>query len=429
MSSEIPVIRPLSSGWLAGACAFFVAFGALLVRSTSATPAVTWMFIYRLTDFQSVPAIVVFIRRVRIPIPIVIGLSEIFDNYFFGDSWLVDVLLYRIALVGAFLLAIMLSPRTVTGLATSLFSSAVFLWGAVVIHPGNPQVYDILYPFFLLGFILMIERVRCGVARGRMQVMQSFAAGLLLSMTELSRPFVLFLLPVLLLMAFLNLRGAPRRAHIFFLLPLLLVSGGWHLYIGIAHGELTWTNHSGFNLQRSWPRVSVPALLPETNSAPLGAGRWANLDTPEHQENSRRLETAIVGYALDHPVGMLSGLGRRALLILAAPTSIYGHHPSHPILWLYRPLVWLASFALLLRLARCARIAYTRPLQIVEEPAGQAAAAALLSILLLATGEAGEQARFLLSVLPLLALVLAAEADQSLAFIAGLHRREMQDYR
>ena len=127
MPTEIPVIRPLSSGWLAGACAFFVAFGALLVRSSSATPAVTWMFIYRLTDFDSVPAIIAFIRGVRVPIPIVIGLGEIFDNYLFGDSWLVDCLLYRVALVGAFLLAIVLSPRTVTGLATSLFSSAVFL--------------------------------------------------------------------------------------------------------------------------------------------------------------------------------------------------------------------------------------------------------------------------------------------------------------
>jgi len=429
MPTEIPVIRPLSSGWLAGACAFFVAFGALLVRSSSATPAVTWMFIYRLTDFDSVPAIIAFIRGVRVPIPIVIGLGEIFDNYLFGDSWLVDCLLYRVALVGAFLLAIVLSPRTVTGLATSLFSSAVFLWGTVLVHPGNPQVYDILYPFFLLGFILLIERVRRGGSRGRKQVMQSFAAGFLLSMSELSRPFVLFLLPVLLLMGFLNLRGATRRARIFFLLPLLLISGGWHLYIGITHGELTWTNHSGFNLQRSWPKVPLPALLPETNGAPLGAGRWANLDTPEHQENSRRLETAILGYALDHPVGMLSGLGRRVLLLLAAPTTIYGHHPSHPILWLYRPLVWLASFALLLRLARYARIAYARPLQIVEEPAGQAAVAALLSILLLAAGEGGEQARFLLSVLPLLAIVLAAEADQGLAFIAGLQRKELQDCR
>jgi len=358
-----------------------------------------------------------------VPIPVFIALSEIVENVCFGSAWLTDSLLYRMAIVSSFLLAIVLSPRTKTGVAASLIAACVFLWATVIIHPLNPQIYDILYPFFLLGFIFALERARRIRTTNRVRVLGSISAGTLLSMAELSRPFVLYLLPVLLLMATISLRVVGRKAITYLLLPLLVISGSWHLYIGIAHGQLIWSNHSGFNIQRSWPDLPVAALIPEPNSAPLGPGHWPNLNTVEHQVNSGRLEAALFSYALDHPFDLVVGIAQRAWIFATGPTAIYGHQPTHLVLWLYRPLVWLSALALVFRLCRCALAARRYPVWIFEQPANQATLAAALTILVLAVGESGEQARFLLSVVPLLVVTAAAEADQLISDIRAINWR------
>ena len=48
---------------------------------------------------------------------------------------------------------------------------------------------------------------------------------------------------------------APRRglALAAFLLPVVVLSGGWHLHLYLAHDhQIAWTNISGYNLQRAW---------------------------------------------------------------------------------------------------------------------------------------------------------------------------------
>jgi len=351
-----------------------------------------------------------FVRHLRVPIPILIGLAEIFDYRLFGNSWLVDALLYRIALVGAYLLAMIVSPPSWIGLRVAFVVSLTFLWATVLIHPAVPEIYDILCPFFLLGFICLIQRASHAIGNGR-QISICFMAGLMLSMAELVRPFVLYLLPPLIILALAGLRGVGWRPIACFFLPLLLLSGSWHLYIGLAHGELAWTNHSGFNLKRAWPMAPMPALLSEPNDAPLAPHRWANLDTLEHQENSRLVENAVVSYVVNNPLRALTALGGHVIEMLSAPTAVNGHQPQHPILWLYRPLVWCGGLALLLRFMRFVGAARRRPSWIIEGAVNQSAVIAMLSILILGAGERGEEGRLMISVLPFLVIVLAAEAD------------------
>jgi hypothetical protein len=143
-------------------------------------------------------------------------------------------------------------------------------------------------------------------------------------------------------------------------------------------------------------------LIRETDNAPLQPGRWPNLNTAEHDENSQMLQRAIIGYALSHPIESIAHAARRVLTLMGGPTSIYDHKPSHRELALYRPLV--AALALLL-LAGYAVAAGRRALRLLGEPDNILVVTAFLSLLILAVGDAQEEARFLISVLPFLAAV------------------------
>ena len=77
-----------------------------------------------------------------------------------------------------------------------------------------------------------------------------------LALLELTRPFMIFLLPLFLVVEWHRIYlHAPRRqsALAAFLLPVVVLSGGWHLHLFLAHDhQIAWTNISGYNLQRAW---------------------------------------------------------------------------------------------------------------------------------------------------------------------------------
>jgi hypothetical protein len=71
-------------------------------------------------------------------------------------------------------------------------------------------------------------------------------------MAELSRPFVILILPVWLVGGYQVLRGLPWRYHAAFVVPIVIISGVWHINLLVEHGQITATNHSGYNLSRAW---------------------------------------------------------------------------------------------------------------------------------------------------------------------------------
>jgi hypothetical protein len=233
-------------------------------------------------------------------------------------------------------------------------------------------------------------------------------------MAELVRPFVLALLPVFLLSAYLRLRQRPRRFFLALLVPLCLFSGVWHLHLALAHGQVLWTNHSGFNLVRAWPQTPLRSddFIEEVHNQPVAERRWPNLNTEEHFVNSKMLQRAVLDYVVTHPRAALSNAFARILDFVTIPTSTNRHlaqprrPPEHPLLRVYR-LVAFGSFLFLFGnlglLVWYAIKARGRCFLLLADAENVLLLTAFLSLLALSLGEAREEARLVLSLLPFLA--------------------------
>lgn len=390
--------------------------GLFLTRSSNGVAVTTWMGIFDPSDFPTVDSLVEFLKSIRVPIPPVLSAAEITNYILAGDTNFVTRVLYRIAIVGSFVMAIALSSGRILTLAGSVVLSLVFMWGTVVIHPGNAMTYDVAYPFFML-LCLILLKWSLSTQPGRRTLLLAAASGTALAMAELTRPFVIFLLPALLFLTLLSLRALPKRHYVAFLLPFAILSGGWHLHMAIQHGQLSWSNHSGNNLVRGWRRCVVAdseelqvRLLRERNNAPLKPGRRKNLNTAEHQENSKRLQRSLASFIVKNPLRSATFAAKQVgSLLFGVETRIHDHDPGGGILGTYRALVRLCSLWLLVATIwlpfRVIRSKGERT-RILASPDTAIITIAFSSAAILAVGDdIHERARFLISILPFLAAI------------------------
>ena len=384
----------------------FVAIGAYLVRFSASEPALMWMDVYKPIDFLSAsPAdIWIFFRDLMVPIPPVVALAEILSIKLLGSPILVTHYAYRVALVSSYAAAIWLAGTSIKRSVVAFLVAFLFLLITTKAHRGNPQNYDLFLPMFFLLFLLALKRA----CRTGSQFWMPFLAGFFLSMTELTRPFVIFLLPVLLAGALFALaHGAGQRQWLPFLMPLLLLSGGWHAHLLAAHGQLTFSNHAGFNFQKAWPQIPRATLILEPNTSPLGPEHRAkNLNTPEHGVNSRLEQQEQLRYWRTHPVDSLAFAFSRLADLLAGNSALYGNVPTSRWLGLYALAVRLLSGLMILWTGCLVADACLHPRRIARllvNPDNLLLLFTFGCAFILAVGERGEEPRLLLSLLPLLA--------------------------
>jgi hypothetical protein len=402
----------------------FLTIGSILVRNSTAWSATSWMFMYSPADFRTTRDLVTFLKELWAPIPPVISAVEIIDFQLTRTTDIVTNYLYKVTLVGAYLLALWLTYPSLARLVLSFVVSIIFLWATVLVHPVNPQVYDAFLPFLILMFLALL-RVVTSVPAGRSAVayVVSGFAGFFLSMAELARPFMLAILPILLVGAYLRLRGAPKRRFAVLLVPLALFSGVWHAHLFMAHHQILSTNHSGFNLLRAWrdAPIRLNALVQEDRT-PVAKGRWPNLNTAEHNANSQVLEHDVLAYILTNPGKALPHAVARIAYFISAPVSTYqgtNHErsvPPHPVLSIYR-VVAPASF--LFMLANIGVLVFftikagRRFHLVLASAENLLLIVTFLLLLVLSLGEANEEARLVISTLPLLAAFPVASAVRS----------------
>ncbi len=376
--------------------------GLHFLAEKQAKTAFDWMGIYKVTDFPTWGAFLEFILTVRIPIPLNLAFLEFIAYQLTGSIDASIVYLYRLSWILAFLVVLYFARASRLVLWAVAILSVFFLWVIPLVHINN-QLYDATFPCFILLSLFFLDRGRLSThVRG--SAVCFFMSGFFLSMTDLSRPFFIILLPCIILFIIPIFKNAPRRSLVAFLAPLVFISLTWHVYIFVQYGMITHTNHSGFNLHRSWTHVPMPVLEPEPNNAPVAEGRWNNLNTPEHQRNSERVQKTIIQHALSNPMQSMEHVFMRLRDFIHGEKDIYEYKAEHPLLGLYlfthqilysfMVLVVLCVIAFMPRLVRRSVYTAVAPYCIMLFITAS-------SFFILAVGEHEEESRLSLSILPL----------------------------
>ena len=400
LASPLQASRYRRFGW---ALVLFSVLAIPLLWSYGGAAATRWMFVFDPSDVTTWAELVDYVANLRVPIPLVISLAEIAEFRLTGQLLITTRVAYPVAVYLSFALALWLASASAARLVAAWVLAVVFVWGMRIVHYANPQTYDVIFPALVLAYVVCLDLARRPTNEARSSGLLALTAGLSLSLAELTRPFFIFLMPFLLVAACLVLRPLGWRRVALFLMPVVLLSGSWHVFIAQAHGQLVWTNHSGFNLHRNWYMVELPILVEEVNGAPLAPGRWPHLNTPEHSENSRRIQAAIVTWILEHPAEAVDHALNRLGNFLSVPTGYYGWQPDHPGLRYYRWAVWAAlAWIAVQPLVAISALLRRRWLAFIAAES-QLIGIVLLTLLILALGESAEEARFIVSLLPMLA--------------------------
>lgn len=375
---------------------------AFLVRHAVGVPSIVWMNHYAPEDFKSLDAVIQLLTATRLPLPPLLTLAEMANYLHDGTTRWTTVWIYRLSLIAAYVLALVLARKSPVRFAAAFVLAPIFLAATLAIHPAGAWVYDILQPALLLGFFAALAAI---VPRRPANVLLALIAGLCLGLAELTRPHMVYLLPLLLAGALARIWPKRTSVIVAFLLPVAVLSGGWHVHQYANLGQFSWSNHGGFNLINAWPMVTPPALVPETQER-VAPGRYTQIDTPEHGVNSRRLTRAVLAFAFENPWRATVHVAERLSILLSAPTSYMRSEPRSWILPLYQVAARYAGLYMLLAGGAVALALVLQPRRATDllgKPDNLLLLTGAFSIVLVAVADHGEEARFLLMLLPLMA--------------------------
>ena len=387
----------------------FIDQGIGLAKGNTAFSSTYWMQIFSYQDYTEPQDFYQYLLDLRTGIPPLYSALEIYSFNTWEDSSWIFQNLYQGAIIVLVLLPLFFSKGKGVLLLWGLLTAWVIFRSILLIHPGNPQYYDVLLPVFLLLFILLTEASLATKEWKFFALIPAFLAGLSLSIAELSRPFMLALLPILVVYSLFHFIQHKQWLLVgAFLLPLLMLSGGWHGKLFMYNnGQIIWSNSSGTNLYRAWSEfVDSEALNKELQKEeePLMWGRWDNLNTQVHYENSQVRKKYVWEGIRKNPGKALMRIWKKTLIFIQPQTDIYDHKPRGSYIAMYSFLVkgLFLVFPILL---------FLEIRQLIKKPHHFFSRNLLILIitgflsLMPIIGESGEEARFLVSVLPFLMIL------------------------
>ncbi|MDX2248880.1 MAG: hypothetical protein SF052_18980 [Bacteroidia bacterium] len=402
------------SGMIAGGVLIllWVIYAFIQVEPTISTPATAWMHVFSHKDFQAEGALWKYILELRTGIPPVISILEIATfNRRHGIGWILyDT--YHISIVMMLVLPLFFLKRPWPGLIMIMAVGTVFLHSVILIHPSNPQLYDVLLPFLVLAYLLL-SRVSFEKKTPQwLSYSTAFLAGFALSIAELSRPFVFLIFPFLIFYNLWHYGKSQKLKMLIFMIPVLLLSGLWHAKLFFYNdGQIIWSNHGGTNLYQVWSpfidEVALKARLqPEAPPVNDFGWSWDNINTQIHYENSKARQSEIMKGIARRPGEAFLHLIDRILVFTRARTDMYANNPQAPVLDIYVVMVRVLYVLLGIMILYYGWKVIRSPQTLLAESFLVVLLTAFLTFLP-AIGEAGEEARFLITVLPFLMSVLA----------------------
>jgi hypothetical protein len=354
-------------------------------------------------DFVAPGALWDFLVGLQVPISPWLSALEILEQRFTGSTEATTAWLYRFCMVGAYVLAMALAWPSIGRLLAAFALSLLFLWATVLAHPPGATTDGAVFAFLLVAYFGLL-RLGAAARDEGWAAAALVPGGFALALAELTRPDMILFLAPLLLGAWFTLRRARRFVAL--IAPVILLSGPWHLHQAVNHGQLAWSNHAGFNLAGAWPMVPHPELMAEPDNAPVAPARRPNLNTREHGENDRRMRRAVVDYVLAHPGESALHAIERVAAFVGAGHRRGGHAPDDAFLAVYDFLIKYADLAVLasaVAMLVALAMAPRRAGALLGDTGNQILAFAALSMGLVAVTAGGEEERFQLAVLPLLA--------------------------
>lgn len=379
-------------------------------------PSLTWMMTLDREAYRTAGNVADYLLDLRTGIPPLLSALELLSWVEFRELTVFSHVVYPVSIALAFSLAFWLaarieSHRLLPALAVLLLAVCL-TWQGVKVHAGNPALYDPIFSALLLGyFALLVKWLR---AR---RLVWLAAAGTTLAILELTRPFMVYLLPVFVLVETHRVCRTvprPRSALLAFVLPVVLLSGSWHLRLYLVHdGQIAWTNISGYNLQRAWADFDQEIRdAQHVNRPPRAEGLWYDLNRADVYRDSERIKSLILSKILDDPLRAVRYALGRIVAFGAAPTRIYVHAPQGLGITLYRT----TAVALMLATAIGVVVGGTILLRRRRWPwlsmHWWLAASTLLMAVVLAIGEKGEEARLVFSMLPAFLAVAGFAVDR-----------------
>ena len=383
----------------------FACIGGWLVRDSGGDAFITWMYVFGAEDIVGWDGLINFYKNLRIAVSPFWSLIEIFSYKVFGDYRITAIWLYRMAIVGSFLMAGLMFKKSMVHSLISLIFGLYFIAAVVQIHPGNPVVADFFFPGLVLLYYLTQTKLRSLGATSKWFVPLSVALGMILTLLELTRPFVLVMVPFIMAGTIVAIPDLRKKALLAYLLPIVLLSGSWHVHHWINFNHVAWTNHSGINLMRAWdPIMGDWQSLEEQEEPPLAPGRQHNINTEVHSRNSEMMKRMVVEGMIEHPKRTLVEAKWLLQILLDGKTKLMLNRPDHWILKPYKAIIRIVVGFFVLGLICLAVRLVVDPgsrWELLKSSEVQLIGVMVLSIFAFSFGEKGEEARFLLSLLPL----------------------------
>ena len=421
LSNVLSMLRTYKFAWVAILVWLFVDQGMEISSEKTAFSSTYWMQIFSFQDYGEPDAFRQYLLDLRTGIPPLYSALEIYSFNTWQDNTWIFKDLYQLGMITMCILPLFFTRGKEVLLIAGLLMGWIFFRAGLLIHEGNPQYYDVLLPCFLLLYLLFSEASFALKGWRIIAPLMGFLAGLCLGIAELSRPFMLALVPFLIgYSCFHYLRQKQYISLVIFLLPLLIVSGGWHakLYV-YNNGQVIWSNSSGTNLYRAWSHMVDNEALElelQEEAPPLLYGRWNNLNTQVHYENSQ-VRKAYVWKAIRHnPGDALKRIWLKTLIFIRPQTDLYAHQPRGNFIAAYKVLVKGIYLLFPILVILGIRKIIKRPSSFFSREWIVVFITGFLSFMPI-IGESGEEARFLISVLPFLIICGILLLEEGIALV------------
>jgi len=240
-----------------------------------------------------------FFKELRTGVPPLLSFMELSEYVLTRKLVVTTSWLTRVSIIAAFLITTFLFCRSQGIVIFKILISCIFIFAFAVIDRIGPS-YDIFWPLCtLLYFVFQELGLRTDRLAGRFWFL--FMSGLFLSWSELTRPFMIYLLPLFVVSTALRLwwagQWAGGREFLVFLLPIVAFSGLWHAKLFIfERGQISWSNHSGCELALGWRGASRELQFKE----------WMDfqrheMNLPKVYEACQRRSAKVIRYMFSHP--------------------------------------------------------------------------------------------------------------------------------